>query len=266
MNEPEIKYREDGQAFNVIEKTRSGYLVNHIYAPDDYYDFDESDTIEDEDGEKWNIDPNVIYLPSDQIFNRAPTARYDKQIVQLEKSVSDLQQKKTELKVEIANILEQQGDQLAKFKQYEQLKQLEDFIDGKVTHYLVAYWNIPYIIAHDDTGCEYGKGREKRLLSLFGSSNGDLSWEINEYRDGSGSWIPVIPFTSEEAAKVALVKEFRSRKTSEQLIDGAIKHGIELDPEKLKAFNDKKKQRVRGELKIAEDQCKSYKATLEGME
>lgn len=95
------------------------------------------------------------------------------------------------------------------------LSQLDLFINGGISHYVEvcrSSYNTPRIVAFQDTKSEYSDReyglKKARLLSLYGSATGDLSWELNRYRDGSGSNIEVIPCTSLEQAKGVLQEQF----------------------------------------------------------
>jgi len=87
---------------------------------------------------------------------------------------------------------------------------------------------------------DYGR-REKdmKLLSLFGSSGGDLTWQINRYRDGSGGWTEMTPCLSyEEAINVArqlfaehendVLADGSHHKPSRSWVDAAAALGLQL--------------------------------------
>jgi len=75
----------------------------------------------------------------------------------------------------------------------EQMQNLIDFVAGRITHVFIMRYGAPVIASMEDelfqTDSCYGRISVEgmRLLTLCGSSNGNLSWHLNHYRDGSGS-------------------------------------------------------------------------------
>lgn len=96
-----------------------------------------------------------------------------------------------------------------RLKRHAALDQLDDFIQGRITHYVVInHSGFPSLVEFEksssgevDTRWMLRVDRAKlRLLGLFGDANGDLAWGLNRYRDGSGNWERVVPCTSLERA------------------------------------------------------------------
>lgn len=89
----------------------------------------------------------------------------------------------------------------------DQLETLKNFMSGQITHLFVAGYS-PEIISWTDsikvydTDSFYHHARLEgiKLVSLMGKSDGDLSYRLHEYRDGSGSSKTIYPTTSYEAA------------------------------------------------------------------
>lgn len=105
--------------------------------------------------------------------------------------------------------------QFAENAKDEQLDLLKDFLGGKITHYAIIKGYSPEIRKIDDLqnfdyDNYYGsvKIEALKLISLFGSSNGDLSWKMNRYRDGSGDWVEIVPCRSYEEALKHIQKLF----------------------------------------------------------
>jgi hypothetical protein len=110
----------------------------------------------------------------------------------------------------------------------EQLDLLKAFMAGEITHFFKKSYS-PKIVTWGDEmfGNDYhGKCAEHiKLVSLFGSSKGDLGYRICQYRDGSGGWETVIPCRSyEEALKHA--QECFDEKANAYLSEGK---GLNLD-------------------------------------
>jgi hypothetical protein len=88
---------------------------------------------------------------------------------------------------------------------HEKLKLLDDWIGGNITHLLHVQRFSPFKIteAKDETtddGDRYSRKKKLKLLTLWGSSDGDLQWNIGQYSDASGGTSQIIPFGSYEAA------------------------------------------------------------------
>ena len=87
----------------------------------------------------------------------------------------------------------------AKFACAEQLDMLKMFLAGDITHLLISPSYSPRIVAFDSLLLEpdeYSRYEYLKLLTLFGNSKGSLSWRLNDYRDGSGSWTEIYPARS----------------------------------------------------------------------
>lgn len=92
----------------------------------------------------------------------------------------------------------------------EPLRNIERFIAGEITHFVVmneSYEGELYGGVAIETFekaitqfTERGRADGMKLLSLFGDSRGALTFRINHYGEGSGSWRQVIPCLSEEEA------------------------------------------------------------------
>ena len=86
------------------------------------------------------------------------------------------------------------------------LENLAAFLDGKITHFAVDLYGS--IMVQERTQAleeteQYRHGQQ-RLLTLFGDTKGNLTWNLNHYSDGSGHKYTAVPCTSEdEALKVA---------------------------------------------------------------
>lgn len=118
------------------------------------------------------------------------------------------------------------------------------FLKSEITHVLeIRYsdWEIIPIekmLANDE---KYDNGL--KLLTLFGKSDGSLSWRINKYSDGSGSSWDVIPFTSYddalEYAKQDILNEISENGLTSYRKAACDKFNIPIDPKLLKELYEK---------------------------
>jgi hypothetical protein len=187
--EHKLKYLVDGSAVEVVEELTSGFLVQSYYSYGD--------------DEEPYLDRTGIKIV-DRVFDTPPVAKFHESIQRLNDEIDQLKQTKANLLAEQKAYQKDIEEASAKRKQHEQLRLLDDFIDGKITHYVEFYWNgEPNIVEFQDAKCGYDR-KKLKLLTLFGDSNGNLEWKLSAYSDGSGCSSTVVPTTSyEQAVEVA---------------------------------------------------------------
>lgn len=111
----------------------------------------------------------------------------------------------------------------------------------------------------------YGSKRfdSMRLLSLYGRTDGNLEFRINSYSDGSGSDDEVTFFKSKEKALIFMQNEFdKIKEYSNDNLEVAKKYGLKLDEEKLKTFQDKKKEKIHKYITETELKLEGFKKEL----
>lgn len=128
-------------------------------------------------------------------------------------------------RIELAGIMKERGAldgeiraRAERIKRHEKLRLLDDYIAGKITHFVVVpeyYQKVEVKPLVDALKTDDRYGRDMKLLTLYGDSKGDLQFRINRYSDGGGgSAIDAYPFTSEDEAK-AFAKELAAKKLAE---------------------------------------------------
>lgn len=120
----------------------------------------------------------------------------------------------------------------------------------------------------DEIDCDYGyscrRYHSMRLLSLYGNCDGNLEYRISQYSDGSGSDTDVMFFREKEGAlnfiqgKIDSLDEYYK-----ETIEMAKEYGLNLNQEKLKAYNSKVREYYVKRILDAEDVLKNYKKDLE---
>jgi hypothetical protein len=183
-----------------------------------------------------------------QVFGAPLTERKASVIQELEAREEKLRERIVELQRQVRE-REDAERRVAKLANHSQaLARIEDLLAKRITHYLL-WCSIysPEIVEAVDGGVPYLERSNysdrvtvegTKLLVLFGNSNGDLQWKVNEYRDGSGSsWTRVEPFLSRGAALARLqeiIDAFVSESdwTQSRLYDAAVKYGLRV-PEGL---------------------------------
>lgn len=190
-------FTKDGRRVELLAVTTDGaYVVSQVLRFDDYdgsYGFSRGETTFEE-----------------QLWKKAPVTVVDEEIAAAEKRLHEAERLCSEKLSAALNAEREVRDRLAKLSKYKGLEHLEAFIDGKITHFVDLYSYDILTAAQAIERREYGP----KLLSLFGDAKGNLSWRVNEYRDGSGSWREMLPATSEEDAAA-----IRSERLSSDLVD-----------------------------------------------
>lgn len=216
IDEPVIKFTIEGNAVRVIQPLSKGFLVEKVYE-------------DEETGEMLGTGrPYTI----EQIYDKAPVEGLDAAVLEYRQRIEKLREEHDRARERIRQATEMEKSATAKITRYSQLKDLFEFIDGKITHYLLHNYSGYDIVPIGDTKAEYARERGgKKLLVLFGDSKGDLRFKLNQYSDGSGSYSECEPFTSYEAALEALKERITNEpieKANEYVVACAKKHGVPL--------------------------------------
>jgi hypothetical protein len=187
------KYLPSGMEVEVIAQTDRGFIVAPVF--------------EQGGGEPY-VDTNDLRIVP-QVVDSPLDYRQHQQIKDLEGRITALRNELLGLEQETMAAKNEKAALLQAVSQNKALRHIADFLAGKITHYVVFGWEGPEIITFKDALCESSDNWSKKpkLLTLFGDSKGDLGWNLNRYKDGSGSSYEVIPCLGYEEA-VAEVKEW----------------------------------------------------------
>jgi len=153
----------------------------------------------------------------------------------LESELVDIEARMDTIEEEVLALRRGDPERKKKYAQYKALQRLDDFIDGKITHYAIIpdyRYQKAHIMAFSDAkDSDETRYNRTRLLCLFGKSDGNLAWGLNHYTDWSGGSQNVIPCTSYEQA-LDCIREYvtgcTDKEPSEGVVDTAKKYGIEL--------------------------------------
>ncbi len=191
-------YDIHGRAAVYVAVTGNGYIVEPIF--------------EHEDCEPSYGKPETWR----EVFSKPPVEKLHAEVAELERQANAQRVEMAELRQERAQMDRDFADRKVERMQFDQLKTLDDFIAGKITHFFVVegYGERMSIQTFDDFMKETSEryGRKLRLLSLYGESNGELSWHVDRYSDGSGgSHGRCFPALSYEEAVLHAAKWLDSR-------------------------------------------------------
>lgn len=145
-----------------------------------------------------------------------------------------IQAKIAEANQELRNIEKKMEDARSRLSVVDSLKHVFDFLDGKITHYVVEDWSTISIQtfqeAHD-TRDNWNREEGQKLLVLVGTEERgrkkrDFDFRLNSYSDGSGSYKTVLPCSSLEEAKTVAIG----------VVEKRISEGKHIDSKSLKKF------------------------------
>lgn len=166
-------YDIHGRAASYITNSAHGHVVEAIYETDD-------------DGPSYGK-PEVWK----EVFRSPPTAKLHGEIAELEARLSATRAELYQVQEQRRTEDREYAARAAARKQFAQLQKLDDYIAGKITHFVVvadyseqlSIEEFESFIKSDENRYE----RKLRLLSLYGDSKGNLSWHVDRYSDGSSS-------------------------------------------------------------------------------
>lgn len=187
-------YSRDGAKLLVRELLSDNrYLVSAMLTVEHYDDEDEE-----------YPSPTGTVVLAGEVSVAPPVAVVDAEIAARQATLAELTDRIKSARIEVYTVereAKQQLDKLAKFPRFDRLL---DFVEGKITHFVCSdYQHAALIKTWDEFAIYREDKRDKgvKLLTLFGSSNGDTEWRLNQYYDGSGSNTVCQPCTSEEEAR-----------------------------------------------------------------
>lgn len=229
----------EGQAVTFIAKVQDGFCVRPVY--------------EDENGEPYEDGSPIIV---GRIYAEPPVEQRNQQIADLDSKIKTKRDELAELQTAVRVTEGEMRSRMALIKRHKSLERLEDFIEGRITHFVFYEYGAPKIMefkeaieAKDED--RYAKIPPLKLLTLFGKSNGELNWRMDSYSDGSGgSRYGVHPCCSIEEAHAktkevleSLFEDARKREWGISAYDECEKIaavvGIEI-PEDLRAIHIKR--------------------------
>lgn len=159
--------------------------------------------------------------------------------------------------------------------QHKSLENLELFIQGKITHFIFinsGRYEIKEFAESMRFSDIYDRNRFK-LLTLYGDSNGELEWGINEYPNDCGKLQLVYPCLSKEDAESKVIEIYHkllSKLNPEKLdytftntVNSAMELGITLDEVITIAYNKNKAEARNENIRLINRQIGELKKQLQ---
>jgi hypothetical protein len=173
-------------------------------------------------------------VKKEQLFEAAPVTVISKEVkaLQIKKDTLLEEIRKIEGNISVMNISVRTAT--AEYQKWGELKNLNLFVQKKITHYVELHYGTLSIVEFGKAKCE-GARDELKLLTLFGTSKGNLQWKLNQYSDGSGSSYEVVPCLSYEDARSQMQAWLdrlvaADQYLSEQSIKNAAAYGLFIRP------------------------------------
>lgn len=156
----DVKYLANGQEVFLIQKLDSGkYLVEPIYDVDVVH-------TPDAWGEQYYTEPERPIVV-DRVFDEPPIARRNELTRKAIEETEAALAKKRLVENEIAKLDRVLDERKKKYSKYEPLELLDDYINGKITHYVEINYLRPKIVEFKDARSEHDRDKLK-LLVLYG--------------------------------------------------------------------------------------------------
>lgn len=187
-----------GRAAAYLALGADGHVVQPIYENEDY--------------EPSYGNPEVWR----EVFTTPPTQKLHAEVAEIETKLNAARQALHEVQEQRRTEDREYAARANERKRFDQLKKLDDYIAGKITHFVVVQgYGERLSIQEFETFIHSNENRYERklrLLSLFGDSKGDLNWYVNRYSDGSGGDHGLcFPATSYEEALAIAAKWLEQR-------------------------------------------------------
>ena len=236
-----MKYLKDGTMVGLVKEIEGGYLVNRYLAP--YYNHE----IDEWEGDE--IDTLTIFV--EEIFDNAPIAKRCQEMKEWDKKIEDAQRELQKMKAEIKEWGNEIKQRIEKLKKYDQLKYIEEFINGEMKYYVMGgrYGGDYKILPTEEAKSEYDK-MQLKLLVLYGNNKRGMEWKLHQYSDSSGFSGKCYPVISYELAVEKLKELIENDLEGDpdnwkiaDAVEAAQKYGIGLDSEIIKKAEAIKKQR-----------------------
>lgn len=257
MKNGDICYSDNGQELEYVSHTSGGHIVLPVYEREDTED------------PSYTGEPFVIR----NVYSKPPVEKKLKEIAELDAKLSDKRKELSTISEAIHTFAREEKARLQRIKQHDGLELLDLWLQDKITHFVMTpeYEQISVTTKENALKKDDKYDRDIKLLSLYGSSKGDLKFGINRYSDGSGSYEYLYPFTNEADALIyaqqliqdRLSKAFEDIKINVRDYDALIKNAEALKvrvPEELLVNRERViRSRNDARIKTLEDELNKLK-------
>lgn len=189
-------YSRDGHKHYVRESLGNGRVLTSPYLLIEGYDGED---------EEYPAETAAVRLEA-ELTAEAPRKAIDAEVAKALAELADIRQQTSKTQAELAAAQREARAELAVLEKHPKFTRLVDYIDGKITHFVINDYYGPAIKTWDELAVYREDKRAKgvKLLTLFGNSNGDTEWKLDQYPDGSGLGHTCHPCCSLEEAGAVL--------------------------------------------------------------
>ena len=248
----EIKYTSDGKKVAVVGKLNAQEtIVQEIFVTENGSELPSGEnfvtkSLHDTPVESWK-----------EKRLRELEASYEKTNRELVDKIDSLNRKYREQSA-LMNAKIKSMDMLQKNLSEGDFDRLVDFMSGNCKYVVKLGWS-PKISLFDKELIDNWEGRFDaiRLVSVFGDSDGNVKYRLNQYKDGSGSWEEIVPFGTHEQA-VEYFRDFIFNKALEKgvtydMIKISEEYGFDLPIDAMRDFYNKEKVKADKSVEDATD-------------
>lgn len=101
-----------------------------------------------------------------------------------------------------------------------------------------------------------------RLMSIYGKSDGDFSWNINSYRDGSGGRSSFIPCETKEEAIQKAFEFLETFEYTKHSLDFLRENNLLVDKEKLNTYINAQEKNINNSIDRSQKDIEKLNASL----
>lgn len=252
-------YSEDGQAAEYVARIAEGHIVRPMV-----------EACHGDEEYTHTCDP-VTWRA---VFVEPPVAKFNDELKAIHDKITQGRAALSAQQSEHREFMATAKERATERSRVEQLRYVDDFLAGKLTHYAVlSDYVMPHVLAVDDA--KHGDrpyNKEMRLLALYGKLDGNRTvyWQLHKYSDMSGSYgDTVVPSRSFEEAKGHILTHLAKRLAEElktpthsttTVVAQATHWGVEV-PRELQAIADKAKAKATADA--VEKAKKEYAASVD---
>lgn len=260
------KYLNDGRKVAVI-----GQINNQETIVQEIFVTDSGDEIPS--GERFVV--KSLHDEPVQSYKDRKLKELDKRIADYKKSIKKIENEFSRMrrKMEVNKDILKSSEKLQSLMPDQELERLTMFMSGSVEYVVIHGYKIkPPVKFEEAMAQRYDMGSSKRyegikLLSLLGESDGNLSYRLNMYRDGSGGWHTIMPFKSYQEA-VDYVAELAGEKIyndklSEEEYQTCLDIGIEFSLKNQKRYKENLAAKARGRIESYQKQIARQEELIE---
>jgi hypothetical protein len=231
-------YSADGQAAEYVARIAEGHIVRPVV---EAYSGDGESSYE-------HICDPVTWRAA---FAVPPVAKFNDELKAIHDKIAAATEALAEKRAEDSMFNATAAKRKAARDQVEQLRYVDEFLAGKLTHYaVIPSYGVPRVmLVADATQGDRSYNQEMRLLCLYGKLDGMRTphWRLHQYSDSSGGYgDQVMPARSQEEAE-GLIRSHLAKAIAEQVkqqdyhaygvVLSADAWGVEV-PDILRAISD----------------------------